>query len=71
MTGHPGARQQLRELTERHNHAPKLGCSLVSHRDLGFCAGCVTPDGQDTELAAWRLLAMAERGVPDQPRGGS
>jgi hypothetical protein len=45
---------------------PRLGCSLVAHRDLGFCAGC---RGYDTsqELIAWRILAMRERGIPLQP----
>jgi hypothetical protein len=67
------ARQMLNAYAARHGAPPVLGCSLVAHRDLGYCSGCRSPhDGQrngaDRELAGWRLLAMAERGVPDQPK---
>ncbi len=66
------ARRMLDGYAARHGTPPILGCSLVAHRDLGFCSGCRSPyDGQrngpERELAGWRLLAMAERGVPDQP----
>ncbi len=38
----------------------------------GYCAHCRDPhddmlDSTAQELTGWRLLAMAERGVPDQP----
>jgi hypothetical protein len=66
------ARQMLENYAARHGAQPVLGCSLVAHRDLGFCSNCRSPhDGQrnrmEREIAGWRLLAMAERGVPDQP----
>lgn len=44
----------------------RLACSLVSHRDLGFCVAC-TVEGAALELMCWRLLAIVERGVPLQP----
>jgi hypothetical protein len=42
----------------------QLGCSTVSHDRLGFCTACVPalrdggPNGDDLEIAAWRLLAL-------------
>lgn len=66
-----GAAKTLAELRERYGREPRLGCSLVAHRDLGYCAHCPSPDmytpSIDREVAGWRLLAMAERGVPRQP----
>lgn len=66
------ARQMLDDYARRHSGGLRLGCSLVAHRDLGYCSNCVSPhDGErvgvDRELAGWRLLAMAERGIPEQP----
>jgi len=68
----------LADWRARREQEPRLGCSLSAHRDLGYCSGCPpTPErheagerrlGAAYELAGWRLLAMAERGVPDQPR---
>lgn len=43
------------------DEAPRLGCSLVSHRDLGFCSGCHGYDAGQ-EMAGWRLLAIRQRG---------
>ena len=53
--------------------APLLGCSTISHERLGFCAACVRslrdggPNGDDLEIAGWRLLALkgAEKGAND------
>lgn len=66
------SRRMLTDFAARHGAEPGLGCSLVAHRDLGMCSACKSPhDGQRNgakrELACWRLLAMAERGVPPQP----
>lgn len=62
----------LADLRADYSREPRLGCSLVAHRDLGFCASCIrTPDPYtkpvDVELTGWHLLAMAQRGVPHQP----
>ena len=66
-----GAAKTLAELRKQYGREPRLGCSLVAHRDLGYCAHCPSPDmytpSIDREIAGWRLLAMAERGVPRQP----
>jgi hypothetical protein len=66
VTGNDVAARQFAELRSSSERPPRLGCELASHRDLGFCAGC-HPGGVNYELLAWRLLALAERGVPDQP----
>lgn len=61
----PQVRQHLdRFLAEVGKHPPRLGCSMVSHRDLGFCCSC-REAALGEEVAAWRLLAMAERGMVD------
>ena len=75
MTGdaHPPARRLLDDMRVRYGRAARAGCELNAHRDLGFCAFCALPDHivhvtpVDVELAGWRLLAMAQRGIPDQP----
>jgi hypothetical protein len=72
VTDNP-SRQMLDAYAARHGGPPLLGCSLVAHRDLGYCSGCRSPhdgkcNGADRELSGWRLLAMAERGIPDQPK---
>lgn len=47
---------------------PRLGCSIVSHKRLTFCAFCVRtprdggPSGVDLEVNAWRLLALRKEG---------
>ena len=76
MTGGSApARAALESYRACYAHPARLGCSLVAHRDLGFCTGCLRADdgvcAADLELAAWRLLAAAERGVPDQPPRGA
>lgn len=49
----------------RTPRTPMLGCSVISHDRLGFCAACVRalrdggPNGSDLEIAGWRLLALA------------
>lgn len=65
----PIAREHLEQIAARHGRPMRLGCSTVAHRDLGFCAACVPDSGQErfgaaTELSGWRLLAIAERGIP-------
>jgi hypothetical protein len=44
-----------------------LGCSVVAHDRLGFCATCVRRtlrdthlDGDRAELLAWQLLALRQ-----------
>lgn len=71
-SGDPTSRQMLEGWAARHGAPPALGCSLVAHRDLGLCSACRSPyDGKrndpEREMAGWRLLAMAERGIPRQP----
>lgn len=70
----PPLSPEEREIVERFaaagdpyaDETPRLGCSLVSHRDLGFCSGCHGYDvGQ--EMAGWRLLAIRQRGHVKQP----
>lgn len=45
---------------------PLLGCSIVAHDRLGFCATCVRPlldgwpDGDRAELLGWQLLALRQ-----------
>jgi hypothetical protein len=58
--------QMLADFRKRHAHPPRLGCGLVAHRDLGFCSAC-HKHGSSGEITGWRLLAMAERGIPNQP----
>lgn len=59
--------QMLNQYRARHGSAPaRLGCGLVAHRDLGFCSAC-HEHGSSGEVTGWRLLAMAERGIPKQP----
>lgn len=64
------AQALLANLTKRWGKPPRLGCSTVAHRELGFCAGCFDRNVNDPrlgtahELSGWRLLAMAERGLP-------
>lgn len=66
MTGNAKAAEQLAEMRAAYGTEPRLGCDLAAHRDLGFCAHC--PVGSvRIEVTGWRLLALAERGVPDQP----
>lgn len=71
--GDDTSRRLLDDYAKRHGTAARLGCSTVAHRDLGYCSGCLSPhdDGKTVgaarELAGWRLLAMAERGVPPWP----
>lgn len=36
---------------------PRIGCSAVAHRDLGFCHGC-DASSVLSEVLAWRELAM-------------
>lgn len=67
------SRRMLTDYAARHGADPGLGCSLTAHRDLGYCSACTSPhdgkrNGAERELAGWRLLAMAERGIPRQPR---
>lgn len=40
-----------------------LGCSIVSHERLGFCAGCTKGPilGDRLELMGWRLLALRDK----------
>lgn len=43
---HPGdadaaSRRLLNHLIERYGGPVQLGCSLVAHRDIAFCAACV------------------------------
>lgn len=66
MTGaDPQARRHLdRFLADVGKRPLRLGCSTVSHRDLGFCCSCVDVTVGE-EVAGWRLLAMAERGMVD------
>jgi hypothetical protein len=68
------SRRMFEDFSARHRRpASQLGCSLPAHRDLGFCALCIGQAhrnrefGRSTEIAGWRLLAMAERGIPLQP----
>lgn len=63
MSGSAKAAEELAALRAKHGCEPRLGCELNAHRDLGFCAFC---RGIDLEVLAWRLLAMAERGVAVQ-----
>lgn len=74
--GRARAREDLAAWSAQWAGPPTIGHELAAHRDLGFCAACVrgrwtdgTSDGygQAQELTGWRLLALAERGVPDQP----
>lgn len=58
------ARTMLDAYAATNRTYTRLGCDLTAHRDLGFCAVCRTAP---TELLGWRLLAMAERGIPLQP----
>lgn len=67
----PLVRRFLQEYTGRFTGPMRWGCSAVAHRDLGFCVPCLR-DAQPgrpahyaaaTELTAWRLLAMAQRGM--------
>lgn len=64
--GNAKAAEQLEEMRGTHMCPPRLGCELAAHRDLGFCAACAD-GGKDTELMGWRLRALANRGVPNQP----
>ena len=59
--------EEFAHFQERFSTHPRLGCSLVAHRDLGFCAACQRDDGDLREIAGWRSLAMVERGIPRQP----
>jgi hypothetical protein len=67
------AADALAAYTRRYARPLQLGCCDVAHRDLGFCAVCLATVRADvltsfpaaTEAAAWRLLAIAERGAPD------
>lgn len=63
------SRRMLAGMAARHGRQPRLGCSTIAHRDLGFCARCIdSPSGDPRlgasyELSGWRLLAMAQRGM--------
>lgn len=59
------AAESLAQIRKMLEQPPRLGCELNAHRDLGFCELC-TPEGARNELAGWRLLAIAQRGVPPQ-----
>lgn len=63
--GNAKAAEQLATQRRLYEQEPRLGHELTAHRDLGFCQFC-HPAGVQGELMGWRLLAMAERGVPDQ-----
>ena len=67
--GRARARRELDRLAAERGRPAGLGHELNAHRDLGFCAGCVPLGfgGATDELHGWRLLAIAERGVPEQP----
>lgn len=72
LPGSETAAWQLADMRARLERDPGLGCSLVAHRDLGFCSHCPVPyddgtQGWRREIAAWRLLSMAQEGVPLQP----
>lgn len=73
MPGDSASAGILKDARRKFGRDPILGCHLTSHRDLGFCSVCLGPSehnpryGADMELAAWRLLAMSERGIPEQP----
>lgn len=66
MTGHARSAELLESHRAQFARPATIGHDLTAHRDLGFCQAC-HPQGMSGELIGWRLLAMAERGVPDQP----
>jgi hypothetical protein len=72
MPPHEPSRRLFEALKTRYAQPIRLGCNTVAHRDLGFCSGCAVPGkkaadeiGPLMELSGWRLMAIAERGVPD------
>lgn len=67
--GRARARLELDRLAADRGRPTGLGHELNAHRDLGYCAFCAPGGlgGAMDELQGWRLLAIAERGVPEQP----
>lgn len=55
---------------------PRLGCSLVAHDRLGFCAVCAPclrdggPNGDRAELLGWQMLALRQDEVAALANGG-
>lgn len=58
------AEKVAEQIEQRRVYArpPRLGCSLVAHRDLGYCGEC-HPHGPRGELTGWQLLSMRLRGM--------
>ena len=54
----PAIRRELDALRRAHAHEPRLGCSTVAHKHLGYCGDCAGV-GHRAECMGWQLLAMA------------